>query len=260
MTPLNVVVLAGGQVAPEDPLFNLSPYGHRSLIDIHGKPMVQWVMDALSQSEQVGTLYVMGLSEQVGLTSEKPCVYMPDEGGIFENIHAGVTRSAQDYPDRHKVITASADIPAITSDMVDWLIGQIQAQPEKQLFYNVIPQDVMETRFPASARSYVHFKEIAVCGGDINAVDVDLFAKERSLWKNLAETRKHPLQQAALLGLDTLLLVALRMITLEGAVKKICQKLDIRATALVCPFAEMGMDADKPHQLALLSETLEATS
>jgi hypothetical protein len=60
--------------------------------------------------------------------------------------------------------------------------------------------------------------------------------------------------------LDTLLLVALRMITLEGAVKKICQKLDIRATALVCPFAEMGMDADKPHQLALLSETLEATS
>lgn len=257
---MNVVVLAGGQLTSDDPLFNISPYGHRSLIDIHGKPMVQWVIDALSQSDLVGALYIIGLSEQVGLKSEKPCVYLPDEGGIFENIHAGVVRSAQDYPEITKVMLASADIPSITSEMVDWLIGQVEAQPDKQLYYNVILQKVMETRFPASARSYVQFKDVAVCGGDLNAVDVDLFTKERSIWKRLAATRKHPLQQARLLGVDTLLLVALRMISLEGAVKKICRKLDISATALVCPFAEMGMDADKPHQLALLSKTLEERS
>ena len=260
MNPINVVVLAGGQVTSDDPLFSKSPYGRRSLIDIHGKPMVQWVIDALSQSELVGTLYIIGLSEQHGLTSEKPCVYLPDEGGIFENIHTGVIRSAQDFPDREKVITASADIPSITVEMVDWLIEQVEAQPDKQLYYNVIPQKVMETRFPASARSYVRFKDVAVCGGDLNVVDVDLFTKERSIWKRLAATRKHPLQQAGLLGLDTLLLVALRMITLEGAVGKICKKLDIAAAALTCPFAEMGMDADKPHQLALLSDSLEEQS
>ncbi len=36
--------------------------------------MVQWVIDALSQSDWVGTLYIIGLSEQAGLTSEKHCV------------------------------------------------------------------------------------------------------------------------------------------------------------------------------------------
>ncbi len=32
--------------------------------------------------------------------------------------------------------------------MVDWLINQVEAQPDKQLYYNVILQKVMETRFP----------------------------------------------------------------------------------------------------------------
>ena len=257
MNPINVVVLAGGQLTSDNPLFNIAPYGRRSLIDIHGKPMVQWVIDALSLSDLVGTLYIIGLSEQMGLKSEKPSIYLPDEGGIFENIQAGVLRSAQDYPEREKVMTASADIPSVTSEMVDWLINQVEAQPDKQLYYNIIQQKVMEKQFPASARSYVHFKDVTVCGGDLNVVDVDLFTRERSIWKRLAATRKHPLQQAGLLGLDTLLLVALRMITLEGAVRKICHKLDITAAALTCPFAEMGMDADKPHQLAILDEILE---
>lgn len=192
MNPINVVVLGGGQLTSDDPLFDISPHGHRSLIDIHGKPMVQWVIDALSQSDWVGTLYIIGLSEQAGLTSEKHCVYLQDEGGIFENIHAGVVRSAQDCPEITKVMLASADIPSITSEMVDWLINQVEAQPDKQLYYNVILQKVMETRFPASSRSYLHFKDVAVCGGDLNVVDVDLFTRERSIWKRLAATRKHP--------------------------------------------------------------------
>lgn len=260
MKLINVVVLAGGQLTPEDPLYDAAPYGRRSLVDIHGKPMVQWVVDALSQSESVGTLYVMGLTERFGLKTPKPCVYLPDEGGVFENIQAGVLQSAQDFPERDKVLLASADIPAITSDMVDWLIDQVQAQPEKQLFYNVLTPTVMEERFPASARSYVKFKDVAVCGGDLNATDIDLFTKERAIWKQLADTRKHPLRQAGLLGLDTLLLVALRIITLEGAIRKVCQKLDINATALLCPYAEMGMDADKPHQLELLRDVLKENS
>lgn len=260
MNPINAVVLAGGQLTSNDPLFGSAPYGHRSLVDVHGKPMVQWVVDSLSQSSSIDTLYIAGLTEQHGLKSTKPCVYIPDKGGIFENIQAGVLQSAEDHPEIKKVVLASADIPAVTVEMVDWLITQVETQPDIQMYYNVITKTVMEKTFPASARSYVHFQDMAVCGGDLNAVDIDLFTIERAIWKQLAESRKYPLRQAGLLGLDTLLLVALRMITVEGAVRKICKKLDITAAALQCPYAEMGMDADKPHQLALLREYLEEPS
>ena len=59
-----------------------------------------------------------------------------------------------------------------------------------------------------------------------------------------------------LLGLDNLALVALRLAKLETMVSRIEKKLDLQARALRCPFAEMAMDADKPHQLAILEYDL----
>jgi hypothetical protein len=52
-------------------------------------------------------------------------------------------------------------------------------------------------------------------------------------------------------------LVALHLVTLDTAVKRVCKRLEIPATALRCPHAEMAMDADKPHQLTILRRELE---
>jgi len=91
-------------------------------------------------------------------------------------------------------------------------------------------------------------------------VDHNLFAIERPLWQKLTSARKHPLRQAGMIGVDTLLLIALRQITLQSAVNRVCQRLSLKGKALLCPYAEMGMDADKPHQLAILRQYLEERS
>jgi hypothetical protein len=49
----------------------------------------------------------------------------------------------------------------------------------------------------------------------------------------------------------------LHAITLDGAVRKVCRRLQLRGRALHCPYPEMAMDADKPHQLAILRQDLE---
>ena len=254
---MDAVVLAGGQLTPDNPLFDLAPAGHRSLIDIHGKPMVQWVIDAISSSDHVGTIYIAGLTPEAGLTASKSLIFLPDGGGMFENIRLGTLRAVADHPDQSKVLIASADIPAVTVEMVDWLASQVSRNPDYLLYYNVVPREVMESRFPSAARSYVHFKDVAVCGGDLNVIDKELFTVERPVWKKLTEARKSPLRQAGLLGLDTLVLIALRCVTLQKAVKRVCRRLSLTGKALICPYAEMAMDADKPHQLAILREDLE---
>jgi hypothetical protein len=115
----------------------------------------------------------------------------------------------------------------------------------------------MEKRFPKANRSYVQLRDMSVCGGDLNVVDTGLFSVENPIWKKITESRKHPLRQVSFLGLDNLILVALHLYSLETAVKRISKKLKINARALVCPYAEMAMDADKPHQLAILRQDLE---
>jgi hypothetical protein len=115
----------------------------------------------------------------------------------------------------------------------------------------------MEKRYPGSRRTYTHFKDAVVCGGDMNVVAVRAIAGNLAIWEKLIATRKNPLRQAAILGLDTLLLIALRMITVDQAVKKIAGRLHMSGQAVLSPFAEIGMDVDKPHQLELMRKDLE---
>jgi hypothetical protein len=118
----------------------------------------------------------------------------------------------------------------------------------------------MDSRFPGSGRSFIRFKDISVCGGDLNVIDYKLVSEEKPVWKQISEARKHPLKQARLLGLDSLILIALHLLTLDEAVKMVCRKLDLDARALLSPYAEMGMDADKPNQLEILRRDLEPSS
>jgi molybdopterin-guanine dinucleotide biosynthesis protein A len=253
---MHALLLAGGVMDPSDPLFSEGVGGNRSLIDIHGKPMAQWVLDVLSASPVVGEIYVMGLSEGCGLTSKKPVHYLLDGDTLFDNIRSGVLQIAQEHPNQSKVLLASADIPAVRPEMITWLAEKVSQNPNALVYYNVVPREAMETRFPGANRSYVKFRDIAVCGGDLNVVDTHLFAEERPVWKAITENRKHPLKQVMLLGLGNLIMIALRLATLEIAVKRVAKKLNIEACALICPYAEMAMDADKPHQLAILRDDL----
>lgn len=257
MISFDAVVLAGGKMESDDPLFHETSDGSRCMIDILGKPMVQWVIDALDESPHVANLYVIGLPPESGLQANKPLHFLEDHGDMVDNIRFGVKQSASDHPERSKALIVSGDIPGIQPHMVAWLAEQVTADPSRLMYYNVISQQTMKARFPDAKRSFVRFKDISVCGGDLNAVDKNLFASEHPLWEKLTHARKHPLRQAGLIGFDTLLLVIFRVVTLQAAVEKVCQRLHLNATALLCPYAEMGMDADKPHQLAILRQHLE---
>ena len=49
---------------------------------------------------------------------------------------------------------------------------------------------------------------------------------------------------------------AVEQITLERAVKKVTKRLNLTGQAVVCPYAEVGMDVDKPFQLDMVEEYL----
>ena len=129
-------------------------------------------------------------------------------------------------------------------------------ESEEDLYYNVIPRQVMEKRFPESKRSYIRLKDIELCGADMNVISTRMASSESDIWNRLANSRKNPVKQAALIGFDTLFLLLFRMVTLDEAVQKVTKRLKITGRAIVCPYAEVGMDVDKPHQLEV-SRNLE---
>ena len=49
---MDAIVIAGGIPQPEDPLYTYSHGDSKALIDVAGKPMVQWVLDALGRQSK----------------------------------------------------------------------------------------------------------------------------------------------------------------------------------------------------------------
>lgn len=248
---MNAIVTAGGIPQPSDKLYAYSNGDSKALIDVAGKPMVQWVLDALGDAKKVDHVIVIGLSPKSGLTCKKPLHYVSNQGRMLANITAGVNKSLEINPRGEYVLIVSADIPALKSDMVDWLVKTCM-QTKDDLYYGVCPREVMESRFPESNRTYTRLKDMEVCGADINVSHVRMVTEHLDTWEQLIGNRKSPLRQAGVIGLDTLIQFAFRQFTLQGLVERASERIGIKGRAIIWDHAEPCMDVDKPHQLELL--------
>jgi len=252
---MDAILTAGGIPRPEDPLYTYSNGDSKALIDLAGKPMIQWVLDALSDAKHVDNVIVIGLSSKSGLICKKPMYFLSNQGRMLANIVAGVNKSLELNKKNKYVLIVSSDIPTLKPEMVDWLVETSQTTQD-DLYYGVCPKNVMEKRFPDSKRTYTHLKDMDVCGADINISHVRNATEHLAMWEQLIGNRKSPLKQASIIGFGTLFALFIRRLTLEDAVNRVSERIGIKGRAIVWPYAEPCMDVDKPHQLELLREDL----
>jgi len=254
---MDAVVIAGGIPSEEEPLYPYTMGKPKALMDLCGKPMIQWILDALEGAKTIDQVVIVGLPEESRLVGDKIKFYVPNQGGMLNNIRAGVEKVLDFNPSAQHVAAVSSDIPGITPEKVDWVVNTSQ-QTDDDIYYCVVTRQVMESRYPASNRSFVRLKDVEVCGGDLNVLRTMLVTGNDELWEKIVAARKNAFKQAALLGYDTLVLLMLHVITLEGAVKKVSKRINLKGRVLLCPYAEIAMDVDKPHQLELMCADLGA--
>jgi len=254
---MDAVVISGGRPGPEDPLYPFTLGKPKALLEVGGRPMLDWVLDALSEAESVRRIFVIGLTEEEARAQSKwAATWLPDQGSMLANIREGLAALRREHPGSERALLVSADIPAITPDVVDWRVEAAQAAPA-DIDYSVVSRATMEARFPGVQRSYVRLRDVEVCGGDINVIRTDL-VENQALWERLIAARKSARRQAALLGLDLLLLLLTRRMSLAEAERRASARLGLRGRATLSPYAEVAMDLDKPAHLAILEDHLSA--
>jgi GTP:adenosylcobinamide-phosphate guanylyltransferase len=252
---MDAIITAGGIPQPGDPLYVYSNGDSKALIDVAGKPMVQWILDALGDAKSVDNVIVIGLSPKSGLTCKKPIHYISNQGRMLANIVTGVSKAVELNKKNEYVLLVSSDIPSIKADMVDWLIKTCM-ETKDDLYYGVCPREVMEARFPTSKRTFTKLKDMEVCGSDVNVIHVSMTTEHLDTWEELIGNRKSPLRQAAVIGWDTLFQLFTRQFTLQSLVERASQRIGIKGRAIIWDRAEPCMDVDKPHQLELMREDM----
>ena len=253
---MDAILLAGGVPAPESALYPYTKGKNKSILDIGGKPMLQWVIEALDGSSSIDRVVVVGCEEyQDKFRVSKPVFFIPAGGDLLTNFQKGADAVIKINPEADLVAIVSADIPLLSPVSVDWVINK-SLESDNDLYYCVIDQKDMEARFPESGRSYTRLKDINVCGGDLAVVNVSLFTSNNEFWNKISRARKSSFRQAALIGIDILLLLVLRRLTFNELVQKVTRRLKIKGQGLICPYVEIGMDIDKPYQLELARREL----
>lgn len=252
---MDAIVLAGGRIEFEEFREPSAAGGLKCLLDVGGKPMVQWVLDALSAARSVERVVVVGLPSATELRCAKPLTLLPAQGDMIASIRAAAALLLRERPDAEHALIASADAPLITGEMVDWLAEDVRAHGD-DLTICAVERWRMEERFPGSKRTYIRLQDVEVCGGDLNACRLSVTQQRVDLAERLSQARKQPWRLALFIGPGTLLALMQGRLTLEQATRAISRRLGVQVRVALSPYPEIGMDVDKPGQLAMVREEL----
>jgi len=254
---MDAIITAGGVISPEDPLLALTGVAKKALIPLAGRPMVNWVVNALVGSGLVEHIVIVGLKPSQIEPNRFPVHYVDSVGGIVDNILTAFDRLKEINPSTKKVLISSSDIPLITSASIQGFVAECGAQ-EADVYYAIVEKETMESRFPESKRTFVPFKNGRYCGGDIFLADVEVPVKaDLDLLRTLTGHRKNYWSQVRLLGLKFIFRFLLGIMTTEEAARRGSEILNFDARGVVTRFAELGMDLDKPRQYQMIRAELE---
>lgn len=250
MGKLTLIILAGGE---KGPLYEPTGYEAKALIPIHGKPMIDWVIEAFHDQPHIGTIVVVGPEELERCASIRFVQKRIAPGvNLLQNILAAVhyvKSSVYDYRDEHEgYLFSFCDAAFLTPTIVSHTLNTIvDRQADIHLHY--VEKSSFEKEGLPSQRTYIPIEEKEYTGSTLYYIKkfslvksmVDIFGK-------LRKNRKDPH------GL-------LRALDCEGkSLLEIEQTLSARLTAdvsiSVSPFARLGMDVDKPSDLTLAKELL----
>ena len=250
------VVTAGWRPKEDDPLDEYAQGGPKALIPIVGKPMIAHVVDALVGSRYIQHVVIVALDPSLGVQFSVPLEYLPDQGELVTNASSGIQYALAHYPVDAALLCGS-DVPTITPTIVDDFIEEC-LRTDHEVYYSIIERSVMETRFPESRRSYIHLRDGDFAGGDLVFFRPGASFDHQELAKKLATARKSALRQASMLGPVIFLRLLTRRLSLAEAERRAQKIFEVRARAVPCPHAEVGMDVDKPFQLEIVRADLEA--
>jgi GTP:adenosylcobinamide-phosphate guanylyltransferase len=255
--PMSGVIMAGHSAKEEDLLAEYSQGQSKALIPIAGRPMISYVLDALAGSRYVNHITVVGLNAEMCPTTSVPITLIPDQGSLIGNAETGLEQARKQNPDLEGVLMGGSDLPLLTSAMIDLLVDECLTS-DHDLYYPIVERSVMEARFPTSSRTYVRLTDGEFAGGDIALLRKGAILAEMDLWRRLADARKNPIKQAQMAGgITTLIKLLARRLSIAEAEQRISRSFKMRCRAVPFPYAEIGMDVDKPFQLEIAKDGLE---
>jgi len=247
MTQLDAIVLAGGDGSVIDPEVSV-----KGLVKVAGKPMVQWVVEALRKAQQVREIAVVLPPGQDMEQWQDLCDYVVlSDGMISENVAAGVKALSN----RGHVVVSTSDVPSVSPDAIDDMITQ-SLQREADLSYPLIPEAAMLEAYPGTERTFFKLREGRVTGGNVMVFDSHQLEYLTEVGQEAFEARKNPFKLANIVGMRFAFKLAAGKLGMQDIEDCLNKFVGLKCAAILSNYASIGADVDKPEDIPVIEAKL----
>ena len=253
-------LILAGQRGPEDPLAALSPEGHKCLLPIAGRPMIERVVAALMASRDIG---------QIAISIDRPEVLEKLAGfpqlidaGRLRILASGETPAAsvldgiRELGETFPLLVTTADHALLTPGMVSGFIAQCE-KGDAAIAAGLVHENIIKAAMPETKRTYLRFRDGGYSGANLFLLRERKALSAVEFWRRVERDRKRPWRIARAFGPGLLIAYLLRLLPLEEAMKRISHKLAAPATAVVIEQAEAAVDVDKPDDIPVVEAFLK---
>lgn len=244
----NAIILAGGE---NKGLGQGTAERYEALIEIAGKPMVVLVAEALAATGKISGIFVIGPSPELqNCRFPDGTTVLAAGSSIMETIQIGMAA----LPESRPVLVVTADIPLLTPEAVDDFLEQCAKAGSAEFYYPIVEREINEQRYPGNRRTYVRLQEGVFTGGNIFLVDPAIVSRCNKLAERIFAFRKNPLKLCRLIGWRFVFKFIFRRLTLREVERQFSAVLGIHGAVILSGFPEVGIDVDKPSDLALVKD------
>lgn len=251
----DAIILAGGESSSE--LRKIAPYDNEALIIIGNYPMICYVYKALRSSAYIRNIVISGPKEALKniFSREESIYFAPAGSNAVESFKNAVDVLKNEGNITEKILILPTDIPFITTEAIDDFLRRSEATGA-DFCYPVTEKKVNEAKFPGVRRTYVSLKEGVFTGGNLFMLRVSIIDQILDMAGKLVDRRKNPVAMAKLFGFGLIFSYFTGRLSIDAAEKRFNQVIGINAKAIISPYAEVGVDVDKPSDLELAQKYL----
>ena len=251
---LSALILAGRREAA-DPVATAEGVSHKCLVQVAGKPIIEWVIDALEGANAAGRTSLccdpktdLGAANVVAqrLANGRLDLVAADSSPV-----RSVLKAANAMLSPFPLLIVSSDSALLDSKILRHFCDKALAC-EEDILIGVARETDITRDLPPTKRTYMRFADGGFSGCNLFMLRTPHALRAIAFWIDMERHRKTPWKLACHFGPTLLLSLLARRWTFAEALSRIGARLQVTARPIIIPFARAAVDVDKLEDLELV--------
>lgn len=239
-----VIILAAQRAGVVNPLAARAGVSHKCLVPICGKPLIVHVLDVLAPLRKVASIRI-SVEPEANEELEKLMAPYRERGTAIEfvpsapNIVESVLAAAGGQPEPYIITTADN---VLLSEAT--MLNVIEALAEADVVMNLATQASVLAIHPVAQRRFYEFRDGGYANCNLYGVAGAHAFRAAEIFREGGQFMKNPQRLINAFGLFNILLFRFRLLTLQGAARRISRKFGLTFRALVPEDGSQAVDVD----------------